>query len=113
MARRCFWAEKLRMPVHSAPSRPFATCSVHDHSSGSDFRSQYAMTTPFSCLQYWESAPEGRRHTIADLAAFVARIGRTHNPNAVGSNPSSATRDDEGSTDAGAATGLCAAVEHA
>src|SRR6266852_1462040 len=31
------------MPVHSAPSRPFATCSAHDQSSGSDFRSQYAM----------------------------------------------------------------------
>src|ERR1700730_18642820 len=43
MARRLFWAEKLRIPVHSAPSRPFATCSAHDQSSGSDFRSQCAM----------------------------------------------------------------------
>src|SRR6266542_6933585 len=43
MARRWFWAEKFRMPVHSAPVRPFATCSVHDQSSGSDFRSQYAI----------------------------------------------------------------------
>src|SRR5262245_54414527 len=31
------------MPVHSAPPRPSATCWVHDHSSGSDFRSQCAM----------------------------------------------------------------------
>src|SRR6266705_390623 len=45
MARRYFWAAKLRMPVHSAPSRPFATCSVHDQSSGSDFTSQYAMAS--------------------------------------------------------------------
>src|SRR5260370_699664 len=43
MARRWFWAEKLRMPVHSAPSRPFATCWVHDQSSGSDFSNQYAI----------------------------------------------------------------------
>src|SRR5438034_11074648 len=31
------------MPVHSAPSLPFATCSAHDQSSGSDFRSQCAI----------------------------------------------------------------------
>src|SRR6266446_5563197 len=31
------------MPVHSAPSRPSATCLSHDHSSGSDFRSQCAI----------------------------------------------------------------------
>src|SRR5215831_1892754 len=43
MVRRLFWAEKLRMPVHSAPSRPSATCCSQDHSSGSDFRSQCAM----------------------------------------------------------------------
>src|SRR5262249_26302744 len=43
MARRLFWAEKFRMPVHSAPARPFATCSAHDQSSGSDFSNQYGM----------------------------------------------------------------------
>src|SRR5262245_49291525 len=50
MARRLFRAEKLRMPVHSAPSRPSATCWSHDHSSGSDFSSQCAMATPFYAL---------------------------------------------------------------
>src|SRR5215470_11800766 len=55
MARRLFRAEKFRMPVHSAPARPFATCSAHDQSSGSDFSSQCAMV--------WDppSAESGRR----------------------------------------------------
>src|ERR1700737_1450170 len=43
MARRWFCAEKLRIPVHSAPPRPFATGAAHDQSSGSDFSSQCAM----------------------------------------------------------------------
>src|SRR5262245_29382980 len=69
MARRLFWAEKLRMPVHSAPSRPFATCSAHDQSSGSDLTSQYAMAldAPFS-----PSLDAARRsHTVADPEDFV------------------------------------------
>src|SRR5262249_59426679 len=67
MARRWRWAEWLRIPVHSAPSLPFATCWAHDQSSGSDFTSQYAMV---AVLLFGGSRP-----TIADPAAFVDEAG--------------------------------------
>src|SRR5262245_45790307 len=58
------------MPVHSAPARPFATCSAHDQSSGSDFSNQYAMTlrppSPGSRGQHRVCTP-----TVADLARVV------------------------------------------
>src|SRR5215472_12588977 len=72
MARRWRWAEWLRIPVHSAPSLPFATCWAHDQSSGSDFTSQYAMA---AVLLF-----EGSRPTIADPAAFVDEAGMSTDP---------------------------------
>src|SRR5690348_15039976 len=76
MARRWFRAEKLRMPVHSAPLRSSATCWLHDHSSGSDLRSQYAI----ACLPFRLRARRSRIWTtVADLAGFVdeAESGRS------------------------------------
>src|SRR5262245_17135301 len=68
MARRWFWAEKLRIPVHSAPARPFATCSAHDQSSGSDFNSQYAMAfdAPFVRIDGQRPAEDTRWLTWQD-----------------------------------------------
>src|SRR5262245_39816581 len=57
------------MPVHSAPSRPFATCSAQDQSSGSDFTSQYAMASMLLSLGGRMAAC--RSPTVADLGVFV------------------------------------------
>src|SRR5687767_1781950 len=41
----------LRTPVQASPFLPFATCWSHDHTEGSDFTSQYFITSLTFCLE--------------------------------------------------------------